>query len=127
MAELERKLGSSDIDWEKAAAALALFLDACVEPRFRRIVLEEGPIVLGWAEWRALDQQFTGDVLARVLSGLMDAGLIERQEEELLARLCCATIAEAALAIAQSNSDSAEMKERAMQIMLRMMSGLRAS
>ncbi len=128
MASLEARLGDAAVSWGAAAGALAGFLDACVEERYRRIVLEEGPTVLGWARWRELDQQYTGHVLVQVLSGLMDSGLIVREPADLLARLCCATIAEAALSIAQADDDDRDaIKTRALHTMLRMLSGLRAT
>lgn len=125
MAELERHMGDGSITWEKALDALTRFLDASIDERFRRIVLEEGPSVFGWARWRELDQQFTGHVLARVLTDLMDGGHIERQSVDFLSRLCCATVAEAALAVAQSDSESGALRDEALGTLMRMLFGLR--
>lgn len=89
--------------WRASLDALAGFLDACSQRRYRRIVLEEGPTVFGWTRWRELDQQCTGHVLHQLLEGLMAAGEIDRQPIEPLARLCCAVVGEAALAIADAH------------------------
>lgn len=126
MAELESAMGGGAVSWESALQTLTRFLDASIDDRFRRIVLEEGPSVFGWARWRELDQQFTGHVLARVLTDLMDGGLIQRQSVDFLSRLCCATVAEAALAVAQSDSRSRELRNEALGTLMRMLSGLRA-
>ncbi len=31
------------------------FLDACIDPKLRRIVIEDAPSVLGWPRWREID------------------------------------------------------------------------
>jgi AcrR family transcriptional regulator len=124
MSTMEAHLVTGDISWATAAGALSNYLDACTAVRFRRIVLEEAPAVLGWATWRELDQQYTGNVLRRVLSGLMDAGEIPHQPVDLAARLCCATVGEGALAIAQSDTPD-ETKTQILFVLARMFAGLR--
>jgi hypothetical protein len=121
---MEAHLVGGDNSWASAVGALSNYLDACTAIRFRRIVLEEAPAVLGWATWRELDQQHTGNVLRRVLSGLMDAGEIPRQPVDLAARLCCATVGEGALAIAQSDNPD-ETKTQILFVLARMFAGLR--
>ncbi|MGH3316949.1 MAG: TetR family transcriptional regulator, partial [Nocardioidaceae bacterium] len=34
--------------WDKALTAVASFLEVCQEPAYRRIVMQEGPVVLGF-------------------------------------------------------------------------------
>jgi AcrR family transcriptional regulator len=87
-----------------AADALANFLDMCGEPRFQRIVLEEGPAVFGWRRWRELDQHYTAAMLEGILTELMDGGHIVRRPVKPLARLCCALIAEAAIIISEAEN-----------------------
>lgn len=41
--------------WEQVHAGITEFLDGCSEPAYRRVVLEEGPEVIGWERWRELD------------------------------------------------------------------------
>ncbi|MEN3270063.1 MAG: hypothetical protein V7646_6957 [Pseudonocardia sp.] len=52
------------------------FLELATETRFRRILLEEGPVALGWRRWRELDHQYTALLLERLLGDLVDAGEI---------------------------------------------------
>jgi AcrR family transcriptional regulator len=124
MSTMESHLAVGDVSWATAADAVSNYLDACTTIRFRRIVLEEAPAVLGWATWRELDQRYTGDVVHQVLSALMDAGEIPRQPIDLAARLCCATVGEGALAIAQSSSPE-ETKSQVLFVLARMFAGLR--
>lgn len=124
MSAMAGHLLDGEVSWETATDALSNYLDACTEHRFRRIVLEEAPAVLGWQTWRELDQQYTGDVLRRILSGLMDAGEIPHQPVDLAARLCCAIVGEGALAIAQSDSPE-ETKDQIVFVLARLFAGLR--
>ncbi len=109
--------------WAQALKALVGFLDASTQDRYRRIVLEEGPAVLGWGRWRELDQQFTGHVLAQLLDGLITAGLIDPQPVETLARLCCAVIGEAALLIATADNPD-QMRTQTLTALGQMLGGL---
>jgi AcrR family transcriptional regulator len=124
MSTMTGHLLDGEVSWATAADALSNYLDACTDRRFRRIVLEEAPAVLGWQIWRQLDQQYTGAVLRQILLGLMDAGEIPHQPVDLAARLCCATVGEGALAIAQSDSPQ-ETKNQILFVLARMFAGLR--
>jgi len=65
-----------------------------------RIILRDGPAVLGWERWREIDAQHFGGKLPRALSAAMEAGLIARQPVEPLARLLLGAVTEAAVACA---------------------------
>ena len=76
------------------------WLDACTEPEIQRIVLLDGPAVLGWERWREIDAQHFGGKIPRAIAAAMDAGLIARQPVEPLARLLLGAVTEAAVACA---------------------------
>lgn len=78
------------------------FLDACSRPEVRRIVLLDGPAVLGWEEWHEMD---AGHAVAQIEAGLgmlVDAGLVEPQPLRLLAHLLHGAVIEAAFYVATS-------------------------
>lgn len=80
--------------------------------------------MLGWGRWREFDQRFTGQVLARQLDHLVEAGEIAPQPVAPLARLCCALIGEAALLVAGAD-DPVAMRASALTTLERMFGGLR--
>src|SRR5690242_3694099 len=45
--------------WEKALAGLRAFLEVVREPTYRRIVIQEGPAVLGYARFREQEERTT--------------------------------------------------------------------
>ena len=52
-------------------AGTRAFLLASIEPECRRIVLIDGPAVLGWQKWRELDEKHFGKLLLVSLKGAL--------------------------------------------------------
>jgi AcrR family transcriptional regulator len=76
------------------------FLDACEEPTFARISLQEAPSVLGWQRWREIDAQYSMGLITGVLEHGMQAGELREQPIEPLAHLLLGALGEAGLLIA---------------------------
>jgi AcrR family transcriptional regulator len=76
------------------------YFAACAKGETGRIILRDGPAVLGWERWREIDAQHFGGKFPRAVSAAMDAGLIARQPVEPLARLLLGAVTEAAVACA---------------------------
>ena len=76
------------------------YFAACAKGPTGRIILRDGPAVLGWERWREIDARHFGGKFPRALTVAMDAGLIARQPVEPLARLLLGAMTEAAVACA---------------------------
>ena len=76
------------------------YFAACAKDRTGRIVLHDGPAVLGWERWREIDNRHFGGRFPVALARAMDGGLIARQPIEPLARLLLGAVTEAAVACA---------------------------
>jgi AcrR family transcriptional regulator len=83
------------------------FLEAAREPHVRRIVLIDGPGVLGWDRWRSIDEKHHLRPLKAALIVAMRAGLVERRDPDALARLLMGALTEAALDGGREIADSA--------------------
>ena len=81
-------------------AGTDVFLDACEEPTFARISLQEAPSVLGWQRWREIDAQYSLGLITGVLTQGMRAGELRAQPVEPLAHLLLGALGEAGLLIA---------------------------
>jgi AcrR family transcriptional regulator len=130
-AELVESIGA-----ELAAAAAAdpvealrvgvrSFLDACTEPSFARITLVDAPAVLGWEEWRRIDEEYALKLILVGLEGAMDAGALKRQPVRPLAQLMLATMGEAGLVVANS-ADPAATRVEIEAALLAWLDGLRS-
>ncbi len=113
MQRLTDALGAVPDPWEAAMAALDAYLEACLHPAYHRIVLEEGPVALGWKRWRELDQHHTLKPIEQILQALITNGHLSPQPVSLLARIICAATGEAAVAVADSAQPAAARNEAA--------------
>jgi AcrR family transcriptional regulator len=86
--------------FELLLAGTDLFLDACDEPAFARIALQEAPSVLGWQRWREIDAQYSMGLITGVLTQGMKTGELRAQPVEPLAHLLLGALGEAGLLIA---------------------------
>jgi len=74
------------------------YFEACAQEPLGRIILKDGPAVLGWAHWREIDLRHFGGTIPRVLKAAMKTGLMREQPVEPLARLLLGAVTEAAMA-----------------------------
>ncbi len=109
--------------WEQLRAGCQAFLSAGSDPVVRRIVLIDAPAVLGWDEWRAMDEDSSARHLAEALEDLVKAGVITDQPVEPLARLLSGAMNEAALWLARSPAPHALAQTE--QALDRLLNGLR--
>jgi AcrR family transcriptional regulator len=110
--------------WRQILAAVAAFLDACIDPAVQRIMMTDAPSVLGWDEWREIDTQYGLGLVKASLTNAMDTGLIERQPVDPLAHLFVGALDEAAMYIARAD-DSALARREMGESIERMLEGLR--
>jgi AcrR family transcriptional regulator len=81
-------------------AGLNAFLDSCLDPGVRRIVVLEGPAVLGLQTWRTIDDGYSFTQVRTALQVLVAAGLLADQPVDALAHLVVGALNQAALAMA---------------------------
>jgi len=112
--------GKAGETWLQLKANLTRFLDAATKREVQRIILIDGPAVLGWAEWRRLEAHYGLGVIERGVIDGIQAGLIAKQDARPLAHLILSIIDEAALMIAHAaDPDKARASAtRALQTLL---------
>ena len=92
------------------------FLEACLEPAVRRIVLIDGPSVLGWEEWRRIDSQYAFGLVRAVWEGSMRVGTVPAMPLEPLTHLMLGSLNEAGLAVAAAVDPHSAIEEFVMVI-----------
>ena len=88
-------------------------------------MLVDAPAVLGWHEWRALDESSSMVLLADILKTLMEQETIAKQPVEPLSHLLSGAMNEAALWLAET--DSPDALEDTMKTLTRLLESLRIS
>jgi AcrR family transcriptional regulator len=86
------------------------FLDQCLNPEVQRIVMLDGPTVLGWDLWHELDERYAFGTIKTVLSVAADIGRIERSAVDPLAHLLLGAVMQAGMVVARSEDPLAAKK-----------------
>ncbi|MYS83668.1 TetR/AcrR family transcriptional regulator [Embleya scabrispora] len=112
--------------WDQLRHGFQSFLDVCTTGDFQRIVLVDGPAVLGPGSWDALVDEHGHGLLAAWLRRAMDNGEIDELPVRPLARLLASLISEASMYTARA-ADPANARREVGQVIDRVLAGLRKS
>jgi AcrR family transcriptional regulator len=86
------------------------FLDQCVKPEVQRIVMLDGPTVLGWDLWHELDERYAFGTIKAVLTVAADIGRIEQQAVDPLSHLLLGAVMQAGMVVARAEDPLAAKK-----------------
>ncbi len=89
---------------EEIRDGVSAFLDVCIGGDFQRIVLVDGPRVLGADAWEDLVDRYGRGILEEWLDRAAETGALDAMPVRALARLLIAMLTEASLAIARSDT-----------------------
>lgn len=106
------------------AVGTKAYFRICSEGPVGRVILGDGPAVLGWQRWRELDSRHFGAMIPMALDAAVTQGLIEEQPVEPMAHLLLGAVTEAAVACAGSGTP-AETGQRHAEALERLLTGLR--
>ncbi|MGA2926528.1 MAG: helix-turn-helix domain-containing protein [Solirubrobacteraceae bacterium] len=116
-AETTRRIARAarrDDPWQSLVAGIDAFLDACATQEVRRIMLVDGPAVLGWDVWRAIDAEYK--LVERALRRAIDAGEIQPHPPDALAQVLLGALQEAAMLVASADDQALAREETATMI-----------
>jgi len=108
-AEIATRMATAVVGHDAAETAALLlvgadaFLDACSEPDIQRIVLLDGPSVLGWERWRAICLHHSVGLVAALLADGIERGSIPPQPVDPLTHVLVGAVDEAALYVARAD------------------------
>ena len=98
LVDVDRVAGGEKDALSAMAKGTLAYFTACAKGPTGQIVLHDGPAILGWERWRAIDNRHFGGRFVIALTRAMEDGLIARQPVEPLSRLLLGAITEAAIA-----------------------------
>jgi AcrR family transcriptional regulator len=134
MAEAAGEVAQRLIDEQLAADAesplaeirdgVSAFLDVCVGGDFQRVVLVDGPRVLGSDAWEELVDRYGRGILEEWLTRAAETGDLDAVPMGALARLLIAMLTEASLTIARADNPAAARADLG-AVLDRMLTGLR--
>ncbi len=100
-ASAEAAKGASD-GLEELARGFEAFLDGILQPDMQRILIVDGPAVLGLARYTELDEQYAHAVIVHALTAAAEAGTISVEDPETATRLLLGALTRGAMLIANS-------------------------
>jgi AcrR family transcriptional regulator len=110
--------------WRQLMISIETYLRLRAESReAQRILLLDGPVVLGWEHWRDL-QAGSREAMAQTLRMLMDQSIIAQGSPEPLSQLILAAMNEAALSIAHADNPGAAVAAHTSSLLV-LVKGLR--
>ena len=102
------------------------FLDASLTPQVQRILLIDGPAVLGWVKWRELESLYGLGAIRAMLERAVEEGhLAAGQPVDVLAHVLLAAADETALFIANA-PDQLAARDQGVKALNAVLDGLRA-
>ncbi len=98
--------------WKQIIFSIEAYLKLVAEnAEFQRIVLIDGPVVLGWQRWRSIQTEYLLQGFVKTLEMLIERGVIATQPTEPLASLIMAALDDASLSIAHSTDPHQAQKQ----------------
>ena len=95
---------------EGLRAGFVAWIRLAGDPVVRRILLIDGPSVLGWERWRAMEEQHALGLIRAVLQIIADEGRVRPELVGTLSHVLLASVNEVALLVARSDDKEAAMQ-----------------
>jgi AcrR family transcriptional regulator len=90
------------------------FMDQCRNPEVQRIVMLDGPTVLGWDTWHEIDERYAFGSIKAVLTSAAEQGVIDHATVEPLSHLILGAVMQAGMVVARADDPVAA--RRAMSV-----------
>src|SRR5882724_446267 len=102
-AEAAARIGERARAQQKIWDRLSVGLDACLEPAYARIVIQEAPAVLGNERYREIEEAYPMALLTATLNALKREGELDFEDIDLLSRMVDAMICKVALMLPEAD------------------------
>jgi len=114
-AKIEEKGRSHRKIWDRMNVGIDAYLDACLEPAYARIVIQEAPAVLGNKRYREIEEAYPMALLTASLNALKRDGELDFEDIDLLSRVVDAMICKVALMLPEADNPK-KLRERGQKI-----------
>ena len=97
---IRKAVRATNDPWERSLSALRAFLDVVPEPAYRRIVIQEGPAVLGYERYREQEERSTYGIVQDIVTGVLASYDVEPSLVETFSRVFFGAMSAAGSAVA---------------------------
>lgn len=123
---VEREAVSTEDPWDQLLIGCRAFIAAVVEPQNKRIMLIDGPSVVGWEAWREMDEQNSMSHLREQLVMMQEQGILKPVPVDAMTHALSGALNECSLWIAQMPETAVGLEET-MDVITGMLKGFRVS
>ncbi|GGO04586.1 TetR/AcrR family transcriptional regulator [Saccharibacillus kuerlensis] len=102
--QVETEASRSKDSWQQLLDGCRAFVTAAIEERNRRIMLIDGPAVVGWDTWRAMDNDHSMRLLREQLSMMQENGYLQKVPLDALTHFLSGGLNETALRLANESA-----------------------
>ncbi len=121
---VEQEASASEDLWQQLYLGCRAFVMAAVEERNRRIMLIDGPAILGWEVWREIDKNHSMRLLREQLGIMQDRGYFRMVPLDVMTHFISGGLNETALWLANESLQPNALDET-MKVLTVFMEGLK--
>jgi len=123
--DIHRAVRGNRDPWEKALGGLRAFLEVLQEPGYRRIVIADGPAVLGYERYREQEDRTTFGIVQEIVSSVLATYDLEPSMVETFSRVFFGAMSAAGSAVS-SAEDTRKAGDEVEAAIAYILAGLRA-
>lgn len=113
--KIEQRARAQRKIWDRLSVGIDAYLDACLEPAYGRIVIQEAAAVLGNERYREIEETYPMALLTATLNALKRDGELDFEDINLLSRMVDAMICEMAIMLPEADHPR-KLRERGQKI-----------
>lgn len=110
--------------WQRLRVGTDAFLEVCLDPAYRWLVIQEGPAILGRKRYQEIDEAYPLGLMTATLMSLRRAGELTFDDPDLLSRMISAMICEVAQLLADTETPET-LKPRVQEALDRILAAFR--
>ena len=115
-ATIAKRVRKARDPWQRALEGLRGYLEVCQDPTYRRIVIQEGPVRLGFDRWREAEERSTYGLVAEIVRGLVEGLDASESVVETFAQVFFGAMGRAGVWVA--DSDDPERASRDVEMVI---------
>ncbi|MFG0213449.1 TetR/AcrR family transcriptional regulator [Brevibacillus porteri] len=108
---VEAEAAKSEDPWQQLILGCLAFVSSTVEHRNKRILLIDGPSVIGWETWRRMDEENSMRHLREQLQTMQEQGYLRPVSIDALTHLLSGAMNEAVLWISETSDHEKSLEE----------------
>lgn len=108
---VEAEAAKSEEPWQQLILGCLAFVSSAVEQRNKRILLIDGPAVIGWEKWRRMDEENSMRHLREQLQTMQEQGYLRPVSIDALTHLLSGAMNEAVLWISETLNQEKSLEE----------------